>query len=406
MSTPTIVEEGTGNDKHPYLYLHAPDGYLYKLRADTGADVWAHPAAADPPVDPTVNDYYAWTSPLPIPDRGLIVVGLSSNCDLPFQRGGLKAFDMTTGALAWTWWSVPANPANPRQWDVGAGVWTGLSSDGANVYVSTGSATDCDSSPSYQAMNNPDPVPGKFDGVWHQCDPPGDQYSIVKVDAANGQERGVYHAPNAITGDPDFGSGTTLFPATLSDGRSHQLVGACNKDGYYYAVDTQQDASGHLPLVWRVQIGTARTDGERACLTGAVYDGKRDRLFIGGNVVNGDVVTGRVRQVNPATGATIWQTALPSNPLGTGSINDNGVLAYAGMDWENHTTNGIFLIDSSNGALIDTNPSVAGYQQLKDPGSSTPSCVGCSYDQFGQPVWADGKLWMSNRLALLPWSGE
>jgi hypothetical protein len=403
MSTPTITEEGSGHTRRQYVYLHAPDGRLYKMRADTGADVWAQPAVVDPPVDPTVNDYYAWSSPLPIPARNLIVVGMSSNCDQPFARGGLKAFDMTSGALVWTWWSEPVNPLDAKQWDVGAGVWTGAASDGDNVYVSTGSSTDCGSSASYQALNNPDPVPGKFDGVWHQCDPPGDQYSIVKVDASNGHELGVYHAPDAITGDPDFGSGTTLFPATLNDGRRHQLVGACNKDGYYYAVDTQQDASGRLPLVWRTQIGSPRTDGERACLTGAVYDRKRDHLFIGGNVVSGSTVTGRVRQVDPATGATIWQTALPSNPLGAGTINDNGVLAYAGMEWENQTTNGIFLMDSSTGALLDTNPNVAGYQQLKDPASATPTCAGCTYDQFAQPVWGDGALWMSNRTALTPW---
>jgi hypothetical protein len=194
---------------------------------------------------------------------------------------------------------------------------------------------------------------------------------------------------------------------TTIDGTEHQLVGACNKDGNFYAVDTQPDADGNLPLVWSVAIGSPREVGETGCLSGAVYDKDPGRLFLSGNVVTqtatGTVVTGRVRQVNPATGATIWERALPANALGSGTINANGLLAYAGMNWENHSNNGIYVLDAATGQMLDTNPSLDGVNQLKDPQSATSDCPDCTYDQFAQPVWADGALWMSNRQALTPW---
>jgi len=99
--------------------------------------------------------------------------------------------------------------------------------------------------------------------------------------------------------------------------------------------------------------------------------------------------------VNPASGATYWGTNLPANPLGTGTVNGNGLLAFAGMEWENHPTNGIFVFDGGNGTLLE---------QLRDPGNATRDCPDCSYHEFGQPVWADGRLWMSNMTALTPWA--
>jgi hypothetical protein len=400
IATPTITYEKTGDTTTEYLYLHAPNGRLYKLDPGTGNTVWS--AAADPPVDPTVNDYYAWSSPLPLPGSNLIVVGLSSNCDLPFQRGGVKAFDRTTGALVWTWWAMPADPNDALRWDVGGGIWTGMAADTHAVYVSTGSETSCASATTTQDKNNPKPVAGVFHGIIHTCDAPGDPYSLVKIDAATGKRLGAFRAPATTTKDPDFGSGTTLFTATIG-GVQHRLVGSCNKDGYYYAVDTQPNASGVLPLVWKTLVGTPTAIGEHACLSGAVYDKPTGRLFLAGNVLNGSALSGRVRQVNPATGATIWETPLPSNSLGTGTINGNGVLAYAGMHWENQVDNGIFLLDSKTGKMLDTDPTVAGVQQLKDPYNSSSSCVGCTYDQFAQPVWAANALWMSNRRELSPW---
>jgi hypothetical protein len=80
------------------------------------------------------------------------------------------------------------------------------------------------------------------------------------------------------------------------------------------------------------------------------------------------------------------------------------VLAYAGMEWGNQPNNGVFLLRSSDGALLDTDRSKPGYQQLKDPGNASSDCRDCSYNEFGQPVWADGRLWMSNMTALTPWT--
>jgi outer membrane protein assembly factor BamB len=394
LATPAISQEtDPGGAQHTYLYVHGPAGYLYKLDAATGADVWPQAVPVDPPVDPTVNDYFAWSSAQPLPSLGIVAVGMSSTCDFPFQRGGIRAYSMSTGELLWTWWSMPANPDDPLQWDVGGGVWTAMSSDGDAIYAGTGSATDCASSADYQAKTVPQPVAGVFDGVWHPCDPPGNQYSLVKLDARTGAELGVFHAPTVGVGDSDFGSGTTIWSATV-DGVKKELVGACNKDGWFYALDTEPTADGELPLVWKVEIGSPSSAGENGCLSGAVIEKGTGRMFIAGDVIDGTTETGRVREVDPATGATIWETPLPANALGSGSINGNGVLAYAGMHWENQPDNGVYLLDASTGTLLAT---------LKDAADATPECPTCSYDEFAQPVWADGALWMSNRTALSPW---
>jgi hypothetical protein len=130
-------------------------------------------------------------------------------------------------------------------------------------------------------------------------------------------------------------------------------------------------------------------------------------MFLVGNVKNGDGSwSSRVRQVNPATGqrdAGMWQASLPSNALGNCTVNDNDIIACAGMDWGWHSDNGIFLIDSATGNFLDTDPNLAGSQQLKDPADASSDCLDCALDQFSQPIWANGLLWMSTQAALSPW---
>src|SRR5207302_501181 len=74
-------------------YVGGGDGYLYALDAATGAVVWRQ-LVVD--IGTTENSGYIWGSPTIV--RSRIYLGLSSQCDDPLIRGGLKAFDMHTGA--------------------------------------------------------------------------------------------------------------------------------------------------------------------------------------------------------------------------------------------------------------------------------------------------------------------
>jgi outer membrane protein assembly factor BamB len=207
-----------------------------------------------------------------------------------------------------------------------------------------------------------------------------DQYSLVKLDPTTLAVVGKWPAPATTIGDPDFGSSPILFSATVG-GKVRQLAGACNKDGNFYAVRTDT-----MQLVWSRTVGTAETAGEVACLSGGVWDGSH--LFVAGNAttLGGAAVAGSVRQLDPATGAVIWETGLPANPLGTGTANSAGLLAYAGTDWADGSGNGVYVLDASTGAVV---------RALDDVGE---------FPEFAQIVWENGRLVATDTDAVVMWA--
>jgi polyvinyl alcohol dehydrogenase (cytochrome) len=301
----------------------------------------------------TANDVYAWSSPQLY--GGRVYVGISSNCDVPFTRGAVKSYDAVTGKPIATGWTMPAGYQ-------GAGVWTSPAIDATGVYVTTGSTYD------NVEKAHPPTVANNFD-----------QYSMVKLDPVTLQRTGKWPAPATKVGDPDFGSSPVLFTATFA-GTSVPMVGACNKDGYFYALrrDTMQ-------FVWKYQMGKGTAVGQVACVAGGVWDGTR--LWVGGNLttINATQYAGSVRQLNPATGAVIWQTGLAADPLGSGTYNPSGILAYAGTDWGGTVGNGVYLLDPATGNIVRT---------LLDT-TQAP--------EFAQPVWAEGMLLMSKTAEVVAW---
>ena len=65
------------------------------------------------------------------------------------------------------------------------------------------------------------------------------------------------------------------------------------------------------------------------CLASSVWNGSAGALYIGGDptVIGGTSYGGSMRQVNPVTGAYMWQTGLPCAVMGTPSLDGAGVLA-------------------------------------------------------------------------------
>jgi polyvinyl alcohol dehydrogenase (cytochrome) len=345
--SPAVRDDGHGN---PLVYLNSPDGYLYELNGLTGATVWRRVVQIP---STTQNDVYAWSSPTLY--GGRVYVGISSNCDVPFTRGAVKSYDQVTGKPIATAWTMPAGYA-------GAGVWTSVAVDSTGAYVTTGSTYD------NVEQAHPPTVANNFD-----------QYSIVKFDPITLQRTGKWPAPTTKVSDPDFGSSPVLFSATIA-GQTVPMLGACNKDGYFYAV-----RSDTMKLVWKQQIGKGTAVGQVACVAGGVWDGTR--LFVGGNatMINGTAFGGSVRRLDPATGTPLWQTGLGANPLGSGTYDPNGILAYAGTNWSGTTGNGLYLIDPGTGNIMRT------LQDTK------------SWPEFAQPIWVDGMLLMDNTDAIVAW---
>jgi outer membrane protein assembly factor BamB len=205
-----------------------------------------------------------------------------------------------------------------------------------------------------------------------------DQYSIVRFDPVTLQQTGKWPAPSTNSVDPDFASSPILFTATIG-GKSVPMVGGCQKTGWFYALRTDT-----MQLVWQYQVGSSEAGGQIACNSGGVWDGSR--LFVGGNrtTIGGTEYPGSVRRLDPATGAAIWQTPLAADPLGAGTINAKGLVAFAGTDWDSYVGNWLYLLDPSSGALI---------RALPDNGQA----------EFAQPIWADSRLYQTNVSEIVSW---
>jgi outer membrane protein assembly factor BamB len=395
VSSAVVQDDGSGN---PVVYQHAPDGYLYKLDGRDGSVIWKSLVRVP---SNTVNDVYAWSSPTVA--NGKVYIGVSSNCDLPFVQGQVRAYDASTGQLLWVHKTIPdvcPNPVpagdaqicpntNGNNGCVGAGDWYDAAVDSAgNVYVSTGST--CDSVGCGATTNNHN------DGY--------EEYSLLKLNGDTGAL--IWKAPNPMcTGDPDLASSPVLFT-----GNGVPLVGASNKDGWFrvYRQDNGQP-------VWEAYIGLSTSSSSP--LSGGVWDGTH--LFVAGNqnnvgnwqrnsapcdpgfsscwkTVGGTTVPGSIREFDPATGALAvvggqpFELPMPVAIEGPCSINGNGILACGGghVDVPPGHDNGLYLIDTTQAPAI--------LRHLEDP-------VINAWD-FAQPVFENSAILFTDVGSINKWS--
>ena len=288
------------------VYVSDGNGYLYALSAATGAIVWKSVIALP---SPKVSDYYDWSSPTVINRH--IYIGLASECDEPLVMGGLKEYDQATGQqLAF----YKTNPDGP----VGASIWSSAAAtvSGKQIFVSTGNARQ------------------------------GDSVAIVRLNGTTLAKQAIWQIPRSQqVHDSDFGGSPTLFTATLS-GHATAMVGACNKNGVYYALRRSDLAAGP---VWQLNVGAPYTSTSIAqCDAAAVWDGSH--LFIAGDktVIGGVSYFGSVRMVDPATGKVVWARGLPNGVIGTPTLDGAGVLAA-----QTYGNSGMFLLNAATGAILN-----------------------------------------------------
>jgi outer membrane protein assembly factor BamB len=318
--------------------------FMYALNAATGTVVWKTeigPAGAAAP-----DAYYNWSSPTVA--GGHIYAGLSSSCDDPLIRGGVVELSQHTGQVLHTWHTVPAG-------SIGGSVWSSVaaSSSGSDLWVSSGN--ECD--PTINAC------------------PPGNQtgnsLSIVHLSPALSLLQ-AWQAPGTAGHghDWDFGSSPTMF----GSGGTPPDVGACNKNGLYYALAA--NPLGSSPL-WTDRVG-APAGALSSCIASAVWDAPAGALYIGGDAVTIGTTSygGSVRRVSPATGAVSWQTGLPCAVMGTPALDSAGLLAAGTYSCTKPDTPGAYLIDASAGTVLKTLPVGSGRV-------------------FGQPVFAQGTLFVA-----------
>ena len=339
VSTATVAPDP--KSRKPTVYVAAPDGYLYAWNASNGTRLWRSVVAIP---STKVNDYFNWSSPTVA--KGLIYVGVASNCDTPLVWGGEKVYDQSSGKLLATFHTNPKG-------QLGGTIWSSalVTSDGS-VFVSTGN-----------------PVNDGAGAI-------GGSDAIIRLDRRTLTKKDIFTVPRADrTSDGDFGSSPTVWTAPLPPLRTvpTQMVGACNKNGKFYALRASNLAAGP---VWTDQLGTVEASGT-PCLSSAVWDQATSQLFLSGNstTINGTSYRGSVQEVNPATGKPIWQTGLPGAVAGTPTLDGSGVLAVATFDFSG-APNAVYLIDASSGQIIST--------------VSTGNTA-----DFAQPVFADSYLFVA-----------
>lgn len=326
-STATVADDPSTGE--PTVYVFGPDGNLYAMNASDGGIVWKSSVDSPSPVE---NDYYSWSSPTVA--NGSVYIGISSECDHPLVPAGVVSYDQSTGAQTAFWHSRGSGKS-------GASVWSsvGVLPNG-DVIATTGNA------------NNGNGAQQKY----------GE--SIVRLDGATLKLLDYWQVPTAeaIT-DSDFGGSPTQFTAEIN-GVPTLMLGACNKNGIYYAFQADDLKAGP---VWQYELGAGECDAA------AVWDGTN--LIEGGGgdaTIDGVSFEGSVQSINPATGEPIWETGLPGGVIGSPTEDGGGVVA-ASVFFSPTDQTGVYLLNAQTGAIID---------EITLPHSAL----------FGQAVWDNNDL--------------
>ena len=330
----TVVADPTDHK----LTVYAPGAhYLYALDAATGAQRWK--TSIGPATAAGNSLYFNWSSPTVV--GGRIFTGLAANCAAHQIRGGVVSLNQHTGMVQHTYYDAPAGKT-------GASVWTSQASDGASVWVTTG---------------NPNP---NGSAVY-------DAYSVIRLAASTLVKQDKWTATFPLNADLDFGSSPTLFAGTVG-GATTKLVGACNKNGIFYAWRQANLAAGP---VWSRTVGTTSGADVGSCLASAGWDFQTHRLFIESNqtTIGGVTSPGGLRALNPSTGAVIWEKSLPCLPVGSPTLN-GAIVAVPLYGLCSSGSPAVELFRESDGALLGSIPATGA--------------------TFAQPVFAEGKIFIAS----------
>jgi outer membrane protein assembly factor BamB len=287
ISTPTV----SGNT----LVLYGGDAALYDLNKLTGHVQWRAQ------IGNTTEGYFGWGSPLLV--GGYAYIGAASRCDKPLIPGGLYKISLSTHKVV-----AFLNTTAPGL--VGNSIW---------------------STPSYNSTSNTIFV---TTGNQNGTDPQGRGESILAINASSMQLRAIWGVPaKQQVADADFGSTPTLF--TPKGG--YAMVCAANKNGILYAW-----YQSNLTLAWEVDISSVTT------ISSVSFSGSHLYVLGPNTTIKGVSYPSAVRELNPLTGAVVWQDGLSNAHTGYASpLWSNGALVVA----ESST---VEVLSSSNGKLLTT----------------------------------------------------
>ncbi|GHE84135.1 polyvinylalcohol dehydrogenase [Streptomyces spiralis] len=399
-ATPAVVDGA--------VYFPDWGGYLHKVDAATGRQIWSYPisdyngfAGSVSRTSPAVVDgvvyigdydhaylmavsaksgrliwrkqldtqYLAVLTQSPVVYRGVIYEGVSSReselkgadptYDCCTFRGSMNALDARTGQLLWRTYTVPDNGGKPGGYS-GVAVWGAPAIDPSTntVYFTTGnnyqlpqSVLDCQSA----------------GGTPGECmDPKNYVDSVLAVDMSSGRVKWASGArkfdawnsgcveglppnncPTNHGEDSDFGDGSHLFTIKNADGTYRKVIGAGEKSGEYWLLDA---ATGDV--VWSAAAGPGGHVG--GIEWGTAYDGKRIYLAeadfnkLPYPMADGTTISGSsFVALDPQTGRILWQVADPSDGFAWGALSIAGGVVYASS-----TSGHMYAINAATGAYL------------------------------------------------------
>lgn len=336
-----------------------PQARIYALDALTGSILWETALGRAP-------SHFSWTSPAVFQDS--VYMGVSSFNDCPLIQGQLVKLDARTGAIQHTFDVVPTGCEGGSVW--GSPV---VDEPRGDIYFATGNARICSVlGPSWGRF--PHTKRGALAfllglagvglallswrlafgrllllvgvavgaigitagalllvGPTFSVNRPY-AISLVKVAANDLHVEGVWHVPHSDDTDHDFGTTPTLFRGTVTPGgRMRDLVGAVNKDGFYYVFDRTTLGAGPLA---RIRIANGHdpdpTRGSGS-ISPSAYDGRTVYVAGGLTRIGETSSSGSVVALNPNDlERPIWQQPLSGPVLGAVSAVPGLVVVGAG----------------------------------------------------------------------------
>jgi outer membrane protein assembly factor BamB len=304
-STATVGTIRVNGKATQTVFVGGGHGTFYALSASTGAVIWSTPLGFS-----TQRDRFLWSSPLLY--NGSIYEGVAS-CGNGRASGEIARLDAATGKVQHILHTAPSGC-------LGASIWGSATVDTAtgDIYFGTG--------------NNAGSCTEPFSTALVQINRSLNVLSKWQVPASQLPDK-----------DSDFGTTPTLFTATIS-GVVHQMIGLQNKNGIYYAFDRSAISKGPL---WqkRMSVGGVSPETGRGDISPSAWDGTH--LLVGGGIttIGGAKCQGSIRDLQPATGNTVWVDCLQSGPLLGAVIAAPGV-AFFGAG------NTAYAVSTSTGAIL------------------------------------------------------
>jgi PQQ-dependent dehydrogenase (methanol/ethanol family) len=365
---PNPVNRGFGWDGGTRLVRGEPDGHLLAIDRASGKTLWD--------VAPASGRRGEFLSSAPIVWNGLAYIGTAGS-DWG-AKGRMMAFDVTNGALAWTFDTI-ADGSDP-----GAGSWGKVPSAerrGGGLWTSY--TLDPAAGELYISVSNPAPDfnPGARPGTNLYTD------SLVVLDPRTGKMKWYYQVLPRDSHDWDLSA-----TADLVDDGAERIAALASKDGYIYGIErtthrllwktpgTRMLNYDAVPTAAGVHICPGVLGG--AEWNGAAWDAK-DRLLItpmvdwcatirlepaahaeGALFMDGDAVRdprsaarGMLTANDPVTGRVVWRYTSGS-PMVAGVTPSAGGVTFSG-----DMAGNVLVFESRSGRLLfkDRTPgSIAG----------------------------------------------